>query len=82
MTGNFSGVRDAECEQWLFDRAAVKARAHFTEPSWQACWRTGVENLPVPDVAAALELAVRAVYIAESRVLARLKEQFEQGDDR
>ena len=72
---------DEEYEQRLFHWASEKVRGQFTESTWQAFWQTGVENRPAPDVAKELDLTVGAVYIAKSRVLARLKEQIEQVDD-
>ena len=50
-------------------------RGHFQNRTWQAFWRTAVEGRSPREVAEALGLSVGAVYIAKSRVLARLKEQ-------
>lgn len=74
-------IWDEEYEQRLFQWAAEKAEGDFTESTWQAFWQTGVENRPAAEVAAELEMTVGAVYIAKSRVLARLKEMIEQVDD-
>ncbi len=75
-------VWDEEYEQRLFQWAAEKVQDQFTDNTWQAFWQTGVENRPAVDVAKELQLSVGAVYIAKSRVLARLKEVIEQVDDR
>ena len=75
-------IWDEEYEQRLFHWAADKIREQFSESTWQAFWQTGVENRPAGDVAEGLSLSVGAVYIAKSRVLARLKEVIEQVDDR
>jgi len=80
--GELQRLWDDEYEQRLFDWATDIVRSHFTGPTWQAFWQTAVQNRPVPEVAADLELTVGAVYIAKSRVLARLKAQIEQVDDR
>ena len=69
-------------EQRLFQWAAEKVRDQFTDSTWQAFWQTGVENRPADDVASKLQMSVGAVYIAKSRVLARLKEVIERLDDR
>src|SRR5262245_26614927 len=66
---------EQEYEQRLFDWAAEQVRGHFQDRTWQAFWQAAVEGRPPRDVAAALGLSVGAVYIAKSRVLARLKEQ-------
>ena len=66
---------EQEYQQRLFDWAAEQVRGHFQERTWQAFWQTAVEGRPPREVAEALGLSVGAVYIAKSRVLARLKEQ-------
>jgi RNA polymerase sigma-70 factor (ECF subfamily) len=66
---------EQEYRRRLFDWAAAQVRDHFQESTWQAFWRTAVEGQGAADVAAALGLSVGAVYIAKSRVLARLREQ-------
>ena len=66
---------EQEYQQRLFDWAAEQVRGHFQERTWQAFWQTAVEGRPPREVAETLGLSVGAVYIAKSRVLARLKEQ-------
>jgi RNA polymerase sigma factor (sigma-70 family) len=58
-----------------FRWAAEQVQPEFTESTWQAFWKTGVENQPVAAVAQQLGLSVGAVYIARSRILARLRER-------
>ena len=53
-------------------------RGHFQETTWQAFWRTAVEGEPAAEAARALGLSVGAVYVAKSRVLARLREQVQE----
>lgn len=65
---------DAEWEQRLFSWACELVRRDVTEGTWQAFWRTAVDGQPGKQVAADLGLSVAAVYLARSRVLARLKE--------
>jgi RNA polymerase sigma-70 factor (ECF subfamily) len=69
---------EQEYERRLFDWAAEQVRGHFHEMTWQAFWRTAVEGQSAGETAAALGLSVGAVYIAKSRVLARLREQIQQ----
>jgi RNA polymerase sigma factor (sigma-70 family) len=71
-------VWDQEYEQRLFDWAAERVRGDFQETTWQAFWRTAVDGLAPADAARELGLSVGAVYIARSRVLARLREQIRQ----
>jgi RNA polymerase sigma-70 factor (ECF subfamily) len=69
---------DLEYEQRLFAWAAERVRGGFQEPTWQAFWQTAVEGRSSHQVAEALGLSVGAVYIARSRVLARLREEIQQ----
>jgi RNA polymerase sigma-70 factor (ECF subfamily) len=64
-----------EYEQRLFAWAVEQVRGDFQEATWRAFWLTAVEDKPGKEVAQTLGLSVAAVYLAKSRVLARLKEQ-------
>jgi RNA polymerase sigma-70 factor (ECF subfamily) len=68
----------AEFRRRAFRWAADQVKTEFTEPTWQAFWKTAVDNRPIQEVATELGLSVGAVYIARSRVLARLRERVEQ----
>lgn len=63
-----------EHQRWMFEWACCQVRGEFEETTWQAFWRTAVDNLKGDEVARALGISLGAVYIARSRVLARLKE--------
>jgi len=65
---------DASDYGGLFQRAFSMIRADFKEPTWRAFWLTVMEERPVEEVAASLELSANAVYIAKSRVLRRLRD--------
>ena len=56
-----------------FDSAAERVRSEVQPATWKAFWATAVEGRPVQEVADELGLTPGAVYIARSRVLARLK---------
>ncbi|MFL5240691.1 MAG: RNA polymerase sigma factor [Gemmataceae bacterium] len=62
-----------EYEKRLFVWAAEQAQGEFKEATWQAFWRTAVEGLAAGKVAEQLGISVGAVYIAKSRVQARIK---------
>jgi RNA polymerase sigma factor (sigma-70 family) len=66
---------EREYQERLFDWAAAKVRDGFAESTWRAFWRTAVEGQGAREVGAELGLSVGAVYIAKSRVLARIKEE-------
>jgi RNA polymerase sigma factor (sigma-70 family) len=74
---------DHEYDQRVFNWAVDRVKGGFTEKTWQAFWQVSVEGKNARDVAANVGISVGAVYIAKSRVLARLKEQIQllQGDD-
>jgi RNA polymerase sigma-70 factor (ECF subfamily) len=69
---------DAEYERRVFAWAAEQVRAEFQEKTWQAFWQAAVEGKPAAQAAEALGLSVGAVYVAKSRVMARLKEQVQE----
>jgi RNA polymerase sigma factor (sigma-70 family) len=69
---------EQEYEQRLFAWAVEKARGCFEDSTWQAFWQTAVEGKAAAEVAATLGMSVGAVYVARSRVQARLKRQVDQ----
>jgi RNA polymerase sigma-70 factor (ECF subfamily) len=64
---------EAEYRAALFRRAADRAKGAFREATWQMFWRTVVNNEDVAAVAAALGVSPGAVYVARSRVVARVR---------
>jgi RNA polymerase sigma-70 factor (ECF subfamily) len=66
---------DADFQRRQFAWAAERVRRQVQESTWHAFWRTAVEGESGQEVAAALGMTVAAVYLAKSRVMARLKEQ-------
>jgi RNA polymerase sigma-70 factor (ECF subfamily) len=66
---------EREYQERLFAWATEKVRPDFRPATWQAFWRTAVQGQDARAVAADLGMSVGAVYIARSRVLARLREQ-------
>ena len=73
-----SAIWDREYQQRLLAYAAEQVRPSFEETTWQAFWQTAVEGTPGKDVARKLGMTLGAVYIAKSRVLARIKEHVRQ----
>ncbi len=73
---------DREYERRLFAWAADRVRRDVQPATWRAFWRTAVDGTAGRDVAAELGMTVAAVYLAKSRVMARLKEEIQQlGDE-
>jgi RNA polymerase sigma-70 factor (ECF subfamily) len=74
---------DREYDDALFAWAVERVRPEFREGTWQAFWRSAVDGEPIERVAADLGMTRGALYIARSRVAARLREEIAAtGDDR
>lgn len=65
----------------LFCWAAERVKPMFRESTWQAFWLTSVEEREADVVAVELGLTAGAVYIARSRVLARLRDEVQKWED-
>jgi RNA polymerase sigma-70 factor (ECF subfamily) len=66
---------DLEFERRQFRWAAERVRGEVHESTWLAFWQTAVEGRSGKEVAAELNMTVAAVYLARSRIMARLKER-------
>jgi RNA polymerase sigma-70 factor (ECF subfamily) len=75
---DLAALWEQDYERQLLTWAAEQVRGRFQDATWQAFWQTAVEGQNAKTVAEALEMSVGAVYLAKSRVLARLKEQIQQ----
>jgi RNA polymerase sigma-70 factor (ECF subfamily) len=71
---------DAEYYRAIFNWAAERIRGEFQVSTWQAFWQTTIDERDGKQVAQALGLSVGAVYVAKSRVIARLKEEIQSVD--
>jgi RNA polymerase sigma-70 factor (ECF subfamily) len=69
---------DAEYRWRLFEWAADRVRSEFAPATWQAFWRTAVEGRSPAAVASELGLSVGSVYVARTRVLARLRRALDE----
>jgi RNA polymerase sigma-70 factor (ECF subfamily) len=67
-----------EYEWQLLHAAAEQIRDSFQPTTWQAFWQTAVEGQSPKAVAQGLGLTVAAVYLAKSRIMARLRAQVRQ----
>ncbi len=65
---------EREHRQIIYNWAADQVRHAFRPATWSAFERTAVEGQAVEAVALQLGMSVGAVYIAKSRILARLRE--------
>ena len=75
---DLDGDWEQEFQRQLFRLAAAHIQDSFAATTWKAFWMTAVEGQSGADAAAELNLSVGAVYVARSRVLARLTERIRQ----
>lgn len=68
---------EVEYQRRLASLAMERIKGEFQENTWRAFWLTAVEGVAVPDVSRQVGLSAGAIYVAKSRVLARLKEEVE-----
>lgn len=69
---------EREYERCRFAWAAERVRGQVQPATWDAFWRTAVEGHSGQETAAGLGMSVAAVYLARSRVMARLKKEIRQ----
>jgi len=66
-----------EYQRRLAALAMERIKTEFQENTWRAFWLTAVEGQAAADVAQQVGISPGAIYVAKSRVLARLKEEVE-----
>jgi RNA polymerase sigma factor (sigma-70 family) len=81
-TDEYWQVVEQEYRRELFQSAARSIEPEFTRSTWQAFWQTAVLARDVTEVASELGLSPGAIYIAKSRVLARLRSRVQQIEGR
>ncbi|HEY3966707.1 MAG TPA: sigma-70 family RNA polymerase sigma factor [Planctomycetaceae bacterium] len=76
-TNEGSDTWEVEYQRRLAAIAMERVKGEFQENTWRAFWLTAVEGTAVADVAKEAGMTAGAIYVAKSRVLARLKEEVE-----
>ena len=69
---------ELEYQRRLSAQAMELVKDEFQPNTWKAFWRTAVEGRPAQEVGAELKMTSGAVYVAKSRVLARLREEVQR----
>ena len=72
---------EQEYRKCVFDWAAEEIRDRFQDSTWSAFWQTSVEGRQTKEVACSLGMTVEAVYLARSRVLARLRRKIQEVEE-
>jgi RNA polymerase sigma-70 factor (ECF subfamily) len=69
---------EREYQRQLSGRAMELVKDEFQPATWQAFWQTAVDGKPAAEVGAGLKMSPGAVYVAKSRVLARLRDEVQR----
>lgn len=73
-----SDVWETEYQRRLTALAMDRVKGEFQESTWRAFWLTAVEGVAAAEVTRQVGLSPGAIYVAKSRVLARLKNEVEK----
>lgn len=66
---------ETEYRDYLLSRILQIVQADFPETTWRIFQQVAIAGRPAADVAEEMQVTVNAVYLARSRVLARLREE-------
>jgi RNA polymerase sigma-70 factor (ECF subfamily) len=69
---------ELEYQRRLSAKAMDRVKHEFQANTWQAFWGTAVEGRPAGDVGNELKMTPGAVYVAKSRVVARLRDEVQR----
>lgn len=72
---------DQEYRRQVFAWAADAVKSEFQANTWQAFWQTAVDGRSPAEVGKELKLTSGAVYVAKSRVLARLRDKVKEFEE-
>jgi RNA polymerase sigma-70 factor (ECF subfamily) len=81
--GTLSAEWDADYQRTLTAQAMERIKSEFKPATWQAFLLSAVEGQTPAQIAPRVGLSVGAIYVAKSRVIARLRQEIEtmQGDE-
>jgi RNA polymerase sigma-70 factor (ECF subfamily) len=73
---------DMEYERSIFRWAAKQVQEEVSDQVWQAFWLTSIEEIPIAEAASRLQTGVGNIYVARSRVMARIKSHIDKHKER
>jgi RNA polymerase sigma-70 factor (ECF subfamily) len=73
-----SNLFDVHYRQQVLAWAAEQVQREFHGQTWQAFLQTSIQGRAIPEVARELNLSAGSVYVARSRVIARLRSKVEE----
>lgn len=73
-------IVEREYRARLFETACQTVKHEFRDQTWTAFWETQMEQRPNSVVAEELGISVDSVYVARSRIIARLRQRVEELD--
>ena len=76
-----SDLFDAEYRQQVLAWATEQVRCEFRDSTWQAFVETSINGRAIAEVARELKLSPGSVYVARSRIIARLRAKVEEFDN-
>ena len=71
-------VWELEYQRRISAKAMDRVKHEFQPATWQAFWGTAVEGRAATEVGESLKMTSGAVYVAKSRVLARLRDEVQK----
>jgi RNA polymerase sigma factor (sigma-70 family) len=69
---------ETEYRRQLSAKAMERVKHEFQPATWEAFWGTAVDGKPAADVGKTLKMSTGAVYVAKSRVIARLRDEVQR----
>ncbi len=77
-SGSMEEEWEREFQRQLTSNAMQAIESEFEDRTWQAFWLTAVDGVSAADVSKNLGMSTGAIYVAKSRVLARLKTEIQR----
>lgn len=77
-SGSLEEEWEREFQRQLTSKAMQVIEPEFEGRTWQAFWCSAVQGMPVPEISSSLGMSTGAIYVAKSRVLARLKTEIQR----